>query len=153
MAARCPVPVPKWASDRMKQLLLATALIGATLPALAQTPLGQPPLTAEQFEAHVTGKTVTYSQFGQPFGIEEYLPGRQVRWSVAENRCQYGFWYPREDQICFVYEDDPTPHCWTFRIEGGALRARLGDSPPGADLAETDRSETPLGCPGPDIGA
>lgn len=109
-------------------------------------------LTAEEFEAHVTGQTVTYSQFGTLFGTEEYLPDRQVRWSVAENLCQYGSWYPQGRDICFVYEDDPTPHCWTFWKEDDRLVALSVTAEPGEELYEIDRSETGLSCPGPDVG-
>lgn len=132
----------------MKPVFAACALLGTVLPALAQTPL-----TADQFEAHVTGHTITYRQFSGIFGVEEYLAGRQVRWSVAENLCQYGSWYPEGEAICFVYEHDPTPHCWTFWLEAGSLRALSVNDLPGAELSEVDRTTTPLSCPGPDIGA
>jgi hypothetical protein len=135
-----------WVLDGMKPILLALALVAA--PAVAQTPL-----TAEEFDAHVTGRTITYSQFGNIFGIEEYLADRQVRWSVAENLCQYGSWYAEGEAICFVYEYDPTPHCWTFWLEGGTLRALSVNDLPGAELTEVERTDTPLSCPGPDVGA
>jgi hypothetical protein len=135
-----------WASERMKPVLLALALLG-TAPALAQTPL-----TAEEFDTIVTGNTITYSQSGGIFGIEEYLPKRQVRWSVAENLCQYGVWYPEGEAICFVYEDEPTPHCWTFWLDSGRLKALSVNDLPGAELTEVERTQTPLSCPGPDIG-
>jgi hypothetical protein len=133
----------------MRAAALATALaLGlSALPALAQTPL-----TAEEFEAHVTGKTVTYRQGLSLFGIEEYLPGRKVQWSVAPGECQYGSWYPEESYICFVYEDDPAPHCWTFWTEAGALVALSDTGQPGEELYEVDRSAAPLPCPGPEVG-
>ena len=130
----------------MRALVLALSLALAC-PALA----GQP-LTAEEFEAHVLGKTVTYSQFGTLFGTEEYLPNRQVRWSVAENLCQYGTWYPQVSDICFVYEDDPRPHCWTFWKEGEGLVALSVEAEPGEELYEVSQSDAPLPCPGPDVG-
>jgi len=127
--------------------LLLPAVLLPALPALAEAPLN-----AAAFEAHVTGKTITYEQFGSVFGIEEYLPGRQVRWSVAENLCQYGIWYQKDDKICFVYEEDPTAHCWTFWLRGGALVALSEDDLPGAELYESARSADPLACPGPEVG-
>jgi len=127
--------------------LLLVAPILSAWPAGAETPL-----SAAGFEAHVTGKTITYGQYGSIFGIEEYLPGRQVRWSVAENLCQYGIWFQQDDMICFVYEDDPTSHCWTFWLEGGALVALSDDALPGAELRELGQSTEPLSCPGPDVG-
>jgi hypothetical protein len=134
-------------SDPVRALLLSLVLTGLSTVVSAQTPL-----TADEFEAHVTGKTVTYQQQGALFGIEEYLPGRKVRWSVAPGECQYGSWYPEDRSICFVYEYDPVPHCWTFWKEGDTLVAQSDTGIPGFELYETDRSETPLACPGPDIG-
>jgi hypothetical protein len=127
------------------------------LAALATVALAETPLTADGFAAHVTGKTITYQQFDTTFGIEQYLAGRKVRWSVAPDECQYGSWYPQGDDICFVYEYDPTPHCWTFWLRGGVLAAQSADAQPGtpqaAELSEIDRSDTPLACPGPQVGA
>ena len=134
--------------------LCAVLLALAPLTAFAQSrPDTGTPLSAQAFEAHVTGHTVTYTQSGMVFGIEEYLTGRKVRWSVAPNQCQYGSWYPQDDSICFVYEYDPVPHCWRFWMDGGALVALSDDADPGPQLHETARTQTPLPCPGPDVGA
>lgn len=128
----------------MRAILLAILLC---TPAFAETPI-----TAEEFEAHVTGKTVTYRQYEGVFGIEEYLPGRKVRWSTAPDQCLYGTWYPQGDAICFVYEYDPTPACWTFWLRGGALVALSTTGLPGEELHETDASDQGLPCPGPEVG-
>lgn len=128
----------------MRALLLLSLL---ATPALAEAPLSAP-----DFEAHVTGHTLTYTQFGQVYGIEEYLPGRKVRWSVAPDECQYGTWYPEDDFICFVYEYDPKPSCWTFWLRDGRLVALSIADAPGAELTEAERSQSPLPCPGPDVG-
>lgn len=117
-------------------------------PALAETPI-----SAQDFEAHVTGKTLTYRQFDSLFGIEEYLPGRKVRWSTTPNQCLYGSWYPQGDDICFVYEYDSTPACWTFWLKDGALVALSVDGLPGEELHEVDAGTQGLPCPGPDVGA
>lgn len=130
----------------MKTAAFATLLACAT-PALAETPI-----TAEEFEAHVTGQTATYEQYDGVFGIEEYLPDRKVRWSVAPNECQYGSWYPEGEHICFVYEYDPNPACWTFWLRGGALVALSISDLPGAELYEVESNQQPLPCPGPDVG-
>ena len=129
-------------------ILVAPLALAATLqPARAEATLD-----ATAFEALVTGQTITYQQFDDIFGIEEYLPGRKVRWSVAPGECQYGSWYPEGDQICFVYDYDPTPHCWYFWLRGDALVALGADAEPGLELVEIDRSPTPLDCPAPDLG-
>ena len=124
------------------------ALVFLAAPALADPPIG-----AGEFEAHVTGKTLTYRQFDSLFGIEEYLPGRKVRWSTAPNQCLYGSWYPQGENICFVYEYDPTPACWTFWLQDGALVALSINGVAGEELHETEASDLGLPCPGPDVGA
>jgi hypothetical protein len=145
-----------WGCDPMKSLasLAVLTCLSGTAPvgtALAED-LADAPITAQAFETHVTGNTLTYQQFGAIFGIEEYLEGRKVRWSVAPNECQYGSWYPDGDAICFVYEYDPTPSCWTFWMRDGALVALSTTAAPGAELHEVSRDQTPLPCPGPDVG-
>jgi hypothetical protein len=124
-------------------------LLLALLPGLAAA---ETPISVQEFEAHVTGKTVTYRQFDSLFGIEEYLPGRKVRWSTAPDQCQYGTWYPEGDDICFVYEYDPTPACWTFWLRDGALVALSTHGLPGEELHEVQATDQPLPCPGPEIG-
>jgi hypothetical protein len=124
-------------------------LLLALLPSLAAA---ETPISVQEFEAHVTGKTVTYRQFDSLFGIEEYLPGRKVRWSTAPDQCQYGTWYPEGDDICFVYEYDPTPACWTFWLRDGALVALSTHGLPGEELHEVQATDQPLPCPGPEIG-
>lgn len=119
---------------------------------LATPVLGDTPISADAFQAHVTGKTITYSQFGSPFGTEEYLPDRRVRWSTAPDQCQYGTWYPQDDDICFVYDHDPVPHCWTFWLKDGALVALSTDNLPGTELYEVASTDKPLPCPGPEVG-
>lgn len=132
----------------MRSALLALFLSALpTLPALAADPM-----TAEEFDAYVTGKTLTYSQFGSVFGIEEYLPGRKVRWQVVEDDCQYGSWFERDGLICFVYEYDPTEHCWTFWREGDGLAALSVNDAPGAELSEVAQTTDGLNCPGPEVG-
>lgn len=138
----------------MRHLPVAMALIALALfPRPAQA---DAPLSADAFAAEVTGQTITWRQMSEVFGIEEYLPDRSVRWSVAPGMCLYGSWYQQGEAICFVYEDDPLPHCWTFRLVNGALVARSADAgpdpDPALDLHEAGRSTTPLPCPGPDVG-
>jgi hypothetical protein len=123
------------------------ALLAFAAPAFAETPI-----TAQEFEAHVSGKTLTYQQFDSIFGVEEYLEGRKVRWSTAPNECLYGSWYPQGDIICFVYEYDPTPACWTFWLQNGALVALSTNGLPGEELHEVDASDQGLPCPGPEVG-
>lgn len=121
------------------------------LPALADP---GPPLTGAEFEAYTTGRTLTYAQQGEVFGTEQYLPGRRVMWAFEGEACQSGHWYEAGEFICFLYDDAPDrPQCWTFHLDGGALRARFAEDPEGTDLAEVAQSDRPLHCPGPDVGA
>lgn len=129
----------------MRRLLLALALLPAA--ALAETPL-----TGAEFEALTTGRTLTYAQGGQVYGVEQYKPGRRVTWAFAQDDCREGRWYEAGEAICFVYDHDPTPQCWTFHRRAAGLSARfLGDGP-GTELTVVAETTDPMLCPGPDLG-
>ena len=124
----------------------ALALILTTLPALAQTPM-----SAEDFDAYTKGQTLNFSSNGTAYGAEEYRDDRRVRWSFLDGDCREGRWYPEGDAICFVYEGDLGPQCWRFYAGGGGLRAEfLGGG--GSDLYETEATDEPLFCLGPEVG-
>ena len=131
---------------------LALILCLSALPAMAQDGVPtSPPLTAEEFDAYVTGKTLSYADQNGVWGTEQYLPGRRVIWAFSEDTCQYGTWYPKGEQICFVYDATPDPQCWTFWRGAEGLKALFsGDS--ATQLSEVRQSDEPLGCPGPDVG-
>lgn len=98
-----------------------TLVLLLAAPALAQD---DPPLTAEAFEKFVEGRTMdTFDQTGR-YGVETFLPGRRAIWRDA-NQCLEGTWRPQGDQICFDYQGDPTPYCWTYHDRGGWLMAWL----------------------------
>jgi len=125
----------------------------ALLFALAATPaLSDDFMTAEEFDAYVTGKTLTYSQYGSEFGIEEYLPGRHVAWRPQGEDCKYGSWFQKGDLICFTYEYDSGEHCWTFWQDETGLRALSTEDAPGAELSEVFQTADGLNCPGPEVG-
>lgn len=133
----------------MHALTLSLVLMLVPLVAAA----GDVPLSAGDFEARTTGRTLTYGMDGQVFGSEQYLPGRRVIWAFAGQDCQRGTWEEVGGQICFRYEGDPDPACWQFFDEAGHLRAELiGDDDEGASLTQLSQSDKPLSCPGPDIG-
>lgn len=130
------------------RLTALALLLTLPLPATAQDLLG-----AEAFDAYTQGKTLSFSWQGQEFGKEQYLPNRRVIWAFSGDECRRGSWYEQGSQICFVYDDDPAPKCWTFQLDPGGLRATFEGDEPGSELTEVEQSPTPLSCPGPDVGA
>lgn len=126
-------------------LSLATLMFGTSL-AHAQ------PMSAAQFEAYVTGKTLYFGESGNPYGAEEYLGNRRVRWSFLDGQCQDGQWYEDQGQICFVYENTPDPQCWSFYQEGNGIRAVFENDPNNTVLYEARQSQTPMMCLGPEVG-
>lgn len=126
--------------------LLASLILVAT-PAFAETPLSAP-----EFDAATLGDTITYDYGGGVFGTEEYLPGRKVRWAFEGDLCIYGTWYQERDEICFIYEDDPTPACWLYFLEEGKIRGRFMGPGGGWEILESSRDGGPLPCAGPDVG-
>ena len=110
------------------------------------------PVSPEAFEAYVAGKTLSYSSGIGPYGAEEYLENRRVRWSYLDGECQEGSWYSNGDQICFVYEAIDGPQCWQFYFRSGRLMARFENNPMATELYETRQMDEPLMCLGPKVG-
>lgn len=126
----------------MKHLVIA--LILAT-PVAAETPL-----TGDEFEALVEGKTLTFATGQDPYGIEYYAPNRRVIWQFLGGECISGEWYEDGSNICFVYENNPEPQCWQVFEDEGKLRADFMNTPGTTILYEAYESE-PLICGG--VGA
>jgi len=111
-------------------LALLCALALSPAPALADS---DQPLSVEDFEAFVQGRTFdTHEQTGR-YGVETFLPGRRAIWRDAD-QCLEGTWRPQGDQICFDYQGEPFPYCWTYHDRGDWLMAWL----------EGDRSGAPI---------
>ncbi len=114
---------------------------------------GQSAMNAAEFDAYTRGKTFTFGSQGAPYGAEEYLDNRRVRWSFLDGRCQEGAWYEADGQICFVYEYKPEDHqCWRFERGASGLIALFENLPGQTELYEMDQSKEPLMCLGPEIG-
>ena len=113
--------------------------------------MAEAPITADEFEARVTGQVMSYLTGGMPFGAEEYLDGRRVRWSALDGSCSEGRWFVAEGSVCFVYEDVATPQCWSYFDREGGLLARFENREDPA-LYEVTKSAAPLYCAGPDVG-
>ena len=114
---------------------------------LASPLAAQEGMTAEEFDAYVTGRTITFSTATDPsFGVERYLPGRRVMWSTFDGTCQYGVWFESKGDICFRYEHDPEHKCWTIYDEPGGLRGVFTTRPNSTVIFEVPDREDPLIC-------
>lgn len=132
----------------MRNVIGALALVGLNaLPATAETPM-----SGAAFEAYVTNKTITWDYGAGILGMEQYLPGRQVRWAFEDDQCMTGHWFEDGTNICFQYEDGGGPQCWRFSLDGQALRAQFVNVEGGTVINEIDSSAKPLACSGPDVG-
>ncbi|WP_293448993.1 hypothetical protein [Planktotalea sp.] len=110
------------------------------------------PLSGEAFNDYTLGKTLYFSEAGQAYGAERYLPNRRVEWSFLDGDCKEGEWYAQDKAICFVYEDRPEPQCWQFELTARGLRATFMDDGQSTDLYEAQQSDEPMHCIGPEIG-
>ena len=126
---------------------LVFLLIAFAMPAQAAEPM-----SAADFESYVAGKTLYFGQAGQPYGVEEYFDNRRVRWSFLDGECKDGVWYEEGDQICFVYDDNPEPQCWSFFEQPGGLVAQFENEPSSTTLYEAGEADEPMMCLGPEIG-
>lgn len=133
-------------SPKMRSLAVVLALLSADAGLAAE------PMDGQAFDAYTRGKTLFYGQNGQAYGAEIYLDDRRVRWSFLDGECKEGFWYEQADQICFVYEDNPTPQCWAFSKQGGRLTARFEDLPGATELYEAEDIGEEMICLAPNLG-
>ena len=116
---------------------------------LASPALAQETMDAEAFDAHVTGRTIVFSSLGREvFGIERYMDGRRVMWSSEVGRCLFGIWYESKGDICFRYDDDPDPHCWTMWDTTDGLVAALSGGTAPLLIREEPERDDPLICDG-----
>jgi len=137
----------------MTSNIAAALLVFLSAPALLAA---QSAMSGAEFEAYTEGRTLYFGSEGQDYGAEDYLPGREVRWSFLDGECKEGFWYeqpgPAGPEICFVYEDRPgEPQCWIFERTASGLRA-IFQGASGTVLYEARRSEEPQVCLGPEVG-
>lgn len=130
----------------------ATALLLLFLaaPAAAETVVAP-----DAFERLAEGRTLHFTLDGQPFGAEQFFPGRRTLWRYAEEGCQRGVWRAEGERICFAYEGLDGPICWRFVDTGAGHVAALVEN--GAETGlrlQLDRIDAaPLPCPGPDVGS
>lgn len=124
---------------------LVLALVA--LPGLAWA---ETPLSAAEFDARTTGRTMTYAQEGQIWGREQYLPGHKVIWAFEGAACKYGTWAElAPGLICFTYEDAPTEQeCWRFFNRETGLFAQFELAPDAVTLAAVEESDKGMICDG-----
>jgi hypothetical protein len=134
-------------SDLKTALLAPLALTAAVTGALAGEPMD-----GAAFDDYTRGKTLFYAQNGEAYGAEIYLDNRRVKWSFLDGNCKEGSWYEQDEQICFVYEDNPEPQCWAFHSENGRLIARFENLPGATQLYEATDVNAEMICLGPDVG-
>lgn len=120
--------------------------------ALASAAAAEEPLSGAEFDALSVGRTLFYNVGDQAYGIEQYLPGRRVRWAFIGDQCMDGYWYEEAGFICFVYDQAPNPQCWTFYETDEGIMARFRDDPLDQPLVAVRESSEPLACAGPDLG-
>lgn len=129
------------------RLIFVILLLLSPLPALAQSLM-----TAQEFDDYTRGKTLFYGTGAEPYGAEIYLPNRHVRWSFLDGQCKDGEWYEADGLICFIYEDNPTPQCWSFEEGPRGLIARFENDPAVTPLYEAAESREEMLCLGPKVG-
>lgn len=130
----------------MRYIAIAICALCA-LPAAAQDIM-----SAAEFDAYTRGKTLFYGRGGEAYGAEIYHENRRVQWSFLDGDCRDGEWYEEAGLICFVYEDNPDPQCWSF-VEGNrGLTARFENEPNTTELYEAQDQGQEMLCLGPKVG-
>jgi hypothetical protein len=141
------------AQKQTSALSLSAFILAFSLPALAQE-TASTPMNAQAFDTYTLGRTLSFNVDGTPYGVEQYLPNRRVRWTFIGDQCQDGVWYERNGNICFLYENAPTnEQCWEFYETDTGLRAVFqGIDGPTTELYEVQQNDEPMACFGPGVG-
>lgn len=129
--------------------LFCLIFLAATASAKAQD------MSPAEFEAMIEGTTTYYTQGTEYRGIERHQRDRRVLLRTEDGACYVGHWYARGNDICYVYDENPGPHCWKIYRRGGVLYAGLVDLEPGdepQEIAFAEINDDPIDCPGPDLG-
>ncbi len=122
------------------------ALLCLVMAGFAAT--AQERIAPEEFLAIANGKTLTFHDLKSKslVGVEEYLSPRLSVWRRAGGECVYGTITIETDQLCFLYDDEPSEKAcwWTFRRDETllVLSANTGEIQEVVEI-----SEEPLGCP------
>lgn len=137
----------------IQSLALSTLILAVSIPAIAQDAATEP-MSAQAFDAYTLGRTLSYNVQGTPYGVEQYMPNRRVRWTFIGDQCQDGTWYERNGNICFLYDNAPNnEQCWTFYRTDNGLRAVFqGPDGPSTELYEVQQNDAPMSCMGPGVG-
>lgn len=118
--------------------------------ALATAAGAETPMTAAEFEAWSTGRTLDYQVDGALWGSETHMANRATLDADVGGACRSGHWYPQGDAICFVYDLSPGPYCWRFLRDGDQVRAEfVGEA--FADRITVTLSDAPIRC-APEVG-
>lgn len=122
--------------------------------AVAATPAAAGEMTAESFAAFAEGRTLYFTRDGQPFGAEQYFPGRRSLWRFEDGTCEEGRWWGEGRLICFEY-DDGVPQCWHFRggPDGFTAASVRDGAETGFELRFSHADDRPLDCLGPKVGS
>lgn len=136
----------------MKRTPIAALALAATLAVtLALPAAAQERLTAQEFDRYTRGKTLFYGREGQTYGAENYYANRRVLWSFLDGNCSAGEWYERDGLICFTYENNPDPQCWSFTKGPAGLIARFENEPTTTELYEAGETGDGMVCTGPGV--
>lgn len=117
---------------------------------LASPVQAETPLSAAEFEARTTGRTMTYAREGRVWGREQYLSDHKVIWAFEGEACKYGVWSEAAPGlICFSYDDAPQDvECWRFYNRPDGLFAQSELAPEDGMLAAMVESDKGMTCGG-----
>ena len=114
---------------------------------LSATSLSAQHLDGEAFQAQTEGQTIYFYDLEMGVVAEQYLPNRQVLWSVGPGMCLEGSWYDDGQNICFEYVGRPDPICWTTSLDQGRILVELVGGDSSDNQFEVYRTDEPLDCP------
>ncbi|MCF6272033.1 MAG: hypothetical protein L3J37_02420 [Rhodobacteraceae bacterium] len=116
-------------------------------------------LNAEDFDTLSQGTTMYFSENGRFYGAEQFLPDRRSVWRAEDGSCVNGKWYQLDRDICFLYDNEDSPHCWEITTSADGLTVTSTTENPSATpgvpplvLKLSGQDRKPILCTGPRFG-
>lgn len=104
-------------------------------------------ISPSEFKALSTGKTLYFSQDGEPYGAEQFFQGQRSKWQFSDGTCENGQWFNVDDMFCFNYEGGIETQCWHFfKTDDNGYAARAEGAPKEEVLNLESISKKPLLC-------
>jgi len=112
----------------------------------------QQALNGAEFDALSRDTTMYFTNNGQFFGAEQFLPDQRSIWRAQDGTCVNGKWREVAGNICFLYDNNDGPFCWSITTSDAGITVTSTSGPDPLVLELSGQDTQPILCTGPAFG-